>query len=341
MKNITLLSDSELHQYTLTCARTERSALAASIACLAEVARRKLYLQYGCSSLQIYARLKLGYPESSAHRHATAAWLVFEFPELLARLESGEHSLDSLLQVAQAFRERDRIAKARPTPKVQAEMLPKIQPARLTREEKREVLATVAAAPSRKEVQRHLAEVRTAGLTASERPRARLSAHDRQWSELKVYLSAEEEAKLQRLRELLSHAHPSLDLTEIFTRMLDEALNRHDPIRKEERIQARKNPQSKPVQDAAFVHVKDLNTPASKPKRVPIPAALRRQILIRDQGRCQYPTPEPGHKCHSRIYPDLDHIRPVSEGGQNTPQNLRVVCRAHNRNRARIESKQT
>ena len=159
---------------------------------------------------------------------------------------------------------------------------------------------------------------------------------------MKLYLSSEEEAKFQRLRELLSHAHPSLDLTEIFTRMLEEALNRHDPIRKEERIQARKNsthekPQTKQTQDAAFSRVTDLNTPGSKPKRVPIPAVLRRQVMIRDQGQCQYPTDTAGRKCCSRVYPDLDHILPVSEGGPNTSENLRVVCRAHNRNRKQIE----
>lgn len=54
-----------------------------------------------------------------------------------------------------------------------------------------------------------------------------------------------------------------------------------------------------------------------------IPAAIRRAVLLRDRGRCQV--------CGSADRPELDHIWPVCLGGRSTTDNLRILCRYHNR----------
>ena len=56
--------------------------------------------------------------------------------------------------------------------------------------------------------------------------------------------------------------------------------------------------------------------------RQSIPRVTRQQILARDRGRCVV--------CGSRIDLQIDHIIPVSRGGDNEPSNLRVLCRNHN-----------
>jgi hypothetical protein len=54
-----------------------------------------------------------------------------------------------------------------------------------------------------------------------------------------------------------------------------------------------------------------------------IPPALRREVLRRDGGRCQVPG------CRHATYVDVHHLRPRSDGGQNTRENLVTLCCAH------------
>ena len=55
------------------------------------------------------------------------------------------------------------------------------------------------------------------------------------------------------------------------------------------------------------------------------PPALRRQVLRRDGGRCRVPG------CRNATYVDVHHLRPRSEGGMNTLENLATLCGAHHR----------
>jgi hypothetical protein len=63
--------------------------------------------------------------------------------------------------------------------------------------------------------------------------------------------------------------------------------------------------------------------------REAIPAAVRRAVWARDQGRCQWPL-DGGGCCGSTHRLELDHIIPWAEWGPSTVENLRVVCRRHN-----------
>lgn len=65
-----------------------------------------------------------------------------------------------------------------------------------------------------------------------------------------------------------------------------------------------------------------------------ISAAAKRAIWKRDQGKCQYRSAD-GHQCKETHGLQLDHIQPYALGGSNTEENLRLLCGAHNRYRAR------
>jgi 5-methylcytosine-specific restriction endonuclease McrA len=76
-----------------------------------------------------------------------------------------------------------------------------------------------------------------------------------------------------------------------------------------------------------------------KPPRKPstsrhIPKATRDQVMIRDQKRCTFVGTN-GHRCNATHDLHIDHIKPWALGGTHDPQNLRVLCAAHNRHRAR------
>ena len=55
----------------------------------------------------------------------------------------------------------------------------------------------------------------------------------------------------------------------------------------------------------------------------------RDRILRRDGYRCTY-TDEDGNRCPERDRLHVDHVFPVSLGGGDEPENLRVLCQAHN-----------
>ena len=73
--------------------------------------------------------------------------------------------------------------------------------------------------------------------------------------------------------------------------------------------------------------------PAASPRA--IPAAVRRLVWQRDQGRCCYRDPISGRRCTSAHLLQLDHLLPVAQGGGADPENLRLLCSAHHRQRHR------
>ena len=64
-----------------------------------------------------------------------------------------------------------------------------------------------------------------------------------------------------------------------------------------------------------------------------IPAAAKRQVWDRDQGRCSYVDRASGRRCVSRHLLEIDHVVPYARGGSAEPNNLRLLCAAHHRHR--------
>jgi hypothetical protein len=64
----------------------------------------------------------------------------------------------------------------------------------------------------------------------------------------------------------------------------------------------------------------------------------RKKIILKQQGCCQFRNPATGKVCGSTFNLQVDHIHPKWDGGSNDPQNLRVLCRAHNIFRYRYSS---
>ena len=74
---------------------------------------------------------------------------------------------------------------------------------------------------------------------------------------------------------------------------------------------------------------------AAAPSRRAIPAAVRRLVWERDEGRCCYRDPMSGRRCASSHLIQIDHLLPVAQGGNDDPDNLRLACFAHHRMRHR------
>jgi hypothetical protein len=71
---------------------------------------------------------------------------------------------------------------------------------------------------------------------------------------------------------------------------------------------------------------------AGGPARVSVgvSAADRRATLARAGFACEWVNRETGRRCGSRMFIEVDHLRPRALGGGNELSNLRCLCRAHN-----------
>ncbi|MDB4952860.1 MAG: endonuclease [Myxococcales bacterium] len=73
--------------------------------------------------------------------------------------------------------------------------------------------------------------------------------------------------------------------------------------------------------DAQFIGHVDADNP---PRSVQlVPPRVRQQVWVRDQGRCRVPG------CRSSRHLEVHHIVFRSEGGDNSPRNLLVLCSSH------------
>jgi hypothetical protein len=64
-------------------------------------------------------------------------------------------------------------------------------------------------------------------------------------------------------------------------------------------------------------------------KRIAYGSRLRKEIFAKYNYECQYPG------CGSKYFLELEHIQPRSLGGTDAPENLTILCRAHNQLSAR------
>jgi 5-methylcytosine-specific restriction endonuclease McrA len=60
-----------------------------------------------------------------------------------------------------------------------------------------------------------------------------------------------------------------------------------------------------------------------------IPASERREVFLRDGGRCTY-ADERGERCCETHYLEVHHLQPFANGGANVAANLTLRCTAHN-----------
>lgn len=177
-----------------------------------------------------------------------------------------------------------------------------------TKDEKREILNSLKQ-KSYRESEKVLAAISPESVMPQQRER--VVAPDK--TEIKFIADDELMAMIQRFKELTAHANPSASYAELLKAALKRALDQIDPEKR---------------------RVRQL-TPASESRDVSssryIPTRIRKQVWVRDQGRCTYIDLGTKKRCESRYGLEMDHVIPHAHGGSSTdPENLRLLCQAHN-----------
>ncbi len=301
MINLQSLSDVNLLSQIRSLAAEERKLTTQVLELLREVERRRLFAGQGFSSLFEYAVKELGYSEASASRRINSMRLLKDVPGAAALIEKGALNLSTLSSV-QCFLKRDERAKGRA-----------YSPA-----EKRDLLSKMENRSAR-ECEKILVEISPESAKPKLQSRAVLPGQ----TELRVVASDALMQKFEKIKGLLAHSHPNLELPELLELLADRTLEGIDPEKKGER-------RAKSVAVKVVRSVLSSPTPTSESGRY-VSAPVRRQVWQRDGGKCTFVSPETGRKCESLFGLEVDHILPVALGGGSDLDNLRLLCSCHNK----------
>ncbi|HET9553401.1 MAG TPA: HNH endonuclease [Anaeromyxobacteraceae bacterium] len=146
--------------------------------------------------------------------------------------------------------------------------------------------------------------------------------------------------KVAAAKDALSHALPEATTEQVLNAALDLLLE-HQARR---RALVRK-PRTTVAQGEVAVESREASSPPTSGRDVAraeprrrtrhVPAAVEREVRLRDQNRCQHPL-DAGGVCGSTWQVELDHVVPVALGGATSVANLRCACATHNRYAARL-----
>jgi hypothetical protein len=335
----------ELARLLANGSRTE----ARIIAHLAAVEERRLHLEAGSSSLFDYCCQRLGLSENEAFHRITAARPARRFPAIFGLVERRTIHLTAvcllrdyltpenhreLLQEASGktkFQVQEMLARRFPRPDVASTIrklplprarapvptpaLPRLVPSAegdAANDASNESPSRTQIASSTSSSHRVVVEPLSAA-----RYRIQLNA------------SAALKQKLERAVDLLSHSIPSGDLCAVLERALDLLIERVEKKRFAQTAQT-KSPRpglrSKPNQSARSLKSRAFQAGV----REHIPDGVKRQIAARDGLRCTFVGSD-GQRCSATKFTQIHHEEPWARGGCETVENLRILCRAHNR----------
>jgi hypothetical protein len=317
MSDIFLLSDADLLTRMPPLVLAERAAMADVLEHLVEIDRRRLYLEQACGSLNSYCE-RLGYSEDAAFKRVRVARVAHSVPRVLDELRSGAIHLTGLFVLAPHLNDENAdalFAEARGKSRSEIERTlarwfpkpdvpPKVVPLGKAGAGGVTGPATGPSGPSE--------QLGRPGTESSERPRVEPLSAAR--FRIEFTASAEFYAKLEKAKQLLSHALPSGDLAQLFERALDELINREV----KRRMGAGKPPKSRSLRVGS--------------RHVPLEVA--RQVWERDGAQCSFVDAE-GRRCKERRFLTLEHDQPFALSGQPTVENISLLCSAHNAHTAR------
>ncbi len=312
MQALSSVSDRELRQRLSAAVSSERLASADVIFHLAELDRRKLYLEEACSSLFAYCVERLGYSEDGANKRVRVARLVQRFPQVLDDLASGAIHLTGLFLLSGHLTEDNverMLGEARGKSKRQIEEL-------IARWFPRpDVATTITTSPE--VAQGELSTMSGAGNPGpapTPAPRARLEPLSPARVRVEFTAQAAFREKLEQAQALLSHKVPSGDLATLLELGLD-LLIAEETKRRSGAGKPRKRRETKP----GSRHV---------------PVNVQRAVRERDGDQCTFTDAE-GRRCSEKRFLTIEHIEPFAKGGPTTADNCSMLCAAHNAHQAR------
>ncbi|MEI6225987.1 MAG: HNH endonuclease signature motif containing protein [Deltaproteobacteria bacterium] len=291
-------------------ARREHAALADLLLAVAEFDAGAVYRQLGFSSLFDFLHREVGLSRGSAYYRQVGARMVRRFPEVEEPIRDGRLCITTVSELAKVMTEENR-----------AEVLPMFFG--LSRQEAKQLVATLRPmelVPMRTVVTEVplLAPMDPAPVEAPDivQPVGRFVTHPGRnapvpgpprtvvepmtstETRLHITVSPEFVALLKKAKAGQSHVQPNATDVQVLTAALE------------------------------------LFVAQQEKRKASVPAKVKREVVKRDGGKCQWPTND-GGICGAEVRTEIDHVVPRARGGPSTVENCRVLCRAHNLEAAR------
>jgi hypothetical protein len=369
MQRLSTLTDDTLLESLHALVGSHQRVTADLIAHLSEVDARRLHADKGFSSLFAYCVERLGFSEDEACRRIDAARLARKFPEIYSLLERGSVSLTvlGLLKqhlTAENHRElleavsrssvrqtKEWLAARFPQPDVASSIRKLPERSAASEPVVKSACAATIVTEGLLQPQPQPGGARSGtapsvsagpGLAAAPLAPARASIEPLSRDRFLVKFTASRALteKLALACDLSRHANPTGDVAVVFERAVDLLVAQLEktkqgrtkypqnerPIRSGAPVRDAVPP---PNQQAAAVCCEDVAT-TSRSNRAPITRATRREVVERAGWRCSF-VADDGRRCDARAFVEFDHETPRSLGGSSQAENLRLLCRAHNR----------
>jgi hypothetical protein len=330
--------------------RREQSAMADFLLALGDFDRKRLWQDLGHTSLFTFLHRELGLSKGASHFRKVASELVQRYPEVVEPLRDGRLCITSVVELAKVITPQNRAevlprffhTSKKEAKEVSAELRPQdAAPHRLVvtalkpgsspcatalAEPRRDAPSLPiyppspsAVPPVRPDEPRHAELPMAAPTQAAPSKVEPLTANLRR---LHVTVSTRFMEKLEVARSALSHSHRGADAEAILEAGLDLLIER---AAKRRGIVAK--PRRQPPSPLSSPPV--LRPEGEDGASRAIPAAVKREVWIRDEGRCRWRL-ENGEVCGSTHRLQFDHVRPVARGGGSTVENIRILCAGHN-----------
>lgn len=332
--NLQKMSNEQLKNNIDRLAKSERKITAEILEHIREMDNRRAYLEFGQRNMFSFLTAVIGYSHGAAQRRIEAARVMNAVPEVAVKVENGTLNLSQISYFAQIVREKNEelesTGEERLSPIAKKDLIQKI--------EGQDFQAT----------QSTLA--RELNLKPKQFEKKRVQGDES--LRLEITLPKDMRTLLQRAKDLLSNVRPNPTWAELFELTAKDSIEMRDPLK---RIARTSEPRPEKSLKDLFEPVCRTPTIESIPVvrhnplltekemeslegfeligstlRTRVPTALKRKIFERDRC-CQWLDPKTGEKCASTFQLQLDHIIPLSECGQNTEENLQLLCSVHNK----------
>ena len=325
--SVRLLTNEQLLADVSTVAGQERETTARLILLLSEIDSRRLYLGEGYSSLFTFCTRRLRLSEHAAYGRIEAARAARRFPVIVELLTDGAITLTTVCLLAShltAGNSVEVLKKARHKSKREVEQLiaamrpMPLVPSLVRRLANPQSAAVAPPAPSTDTSA--AASPISNGVPLPDAPARSqpapgiISPLSPERYKVQLTIDRATHDKLRRVQDLLRHVVPCGDPAAIFDRALTVLL--HDLERRKLAQVGRPRP-----------------APCSTTRSRHVPAAVRRAVWKRDDGRCAFIGTD--GLCGERGFLEFHHVVPFADGGETTSENLQLRCRSHNAYEAR------
>ena len=323
LSSVRRLSNDALRQALRELVAHDRITTVRLLIHIAELDSRRLYREDGYPGMKEYCMGELAMSEDITYKRIRVARRARRFPRIYREIADGSLSLSAVVtlspyltrQTADSLLTEARGKTRRQIELLLAERFPRpdlatlVQPLHAAAFEQRNITQTDSTLhPTCQELAPGPVE-----RLETEKPAA--------WPEVKALspgrfvvrftISQRDHDLLEQAKALLAHRIPSGDEGEVFVQALRALV---------EQLEKRKyGATERPSRNAR----------ESKNPRY-ISGQVKRAVHDRDGGQCTFVAAN-GRRCGARQFLEFDHVLEVARGGQSTPENLRLRCRAHNR----------